>query len=285
VHDLELLDDRIGEPEICGTLLSLLGRAESTTLSSAAQYCRSRASDLTPERVLDMHEYEGKGVCGLVRGIDITIGTEEFLVERGIVFQPSDVLASPSSPTPSGVLFIAIGDGVIGRFNLMSGPLVQLLTEQLPVGWQASIGASIYTGLPSTQHPSLLVRAVGLTSGAITGEASNLSASSVSEQSRYSPFVVAPIPNDRFELPVADVAALGGNYTQLADLILSSRRNEILSSFVHYGASLLCIVSVLCIFVGFLSPVFSSLFFSLSAIVTVVQYSNIALRALPRSYR
>jgi hypothetical protein len=281
VHDLELLDDRIGEPEICGTLLSLLGRAESSTLSSAAQYCRSRASDLTPERVLDMHEYEGKGVCGLIRGIDITIGTEEFLVERGIVFQPSDVLPSPSSPTPSGVLFVAIGDGVIGRFNLTSGPLSQLLTEQLPVGWQASIGASIYTGLPSTQNPSLLVRAVGLTSDATSEEALTPLPASVSDQGPCNPCVVAPIPSDRFELPLADVAALGGNYTQLADLILSSRRNKILSSFVHYGASLICIVSVLCIFVGFLSPVFSSLFFSLGAIVTAVGYRSIALRALP----
>jgi len=70
----------------------------------------------------------GEGICGVLRGVDLTIGTEDFLIERGIHFQPTD------SVDPSHferTLFVAIDADVIAHFKVILARLDQVkLIEQ-----------------------------------------------------------------------------------------------------------------------------------------------------------
>jgi hypothetical protein len=111
---LEILDDRLALPALCDFLASLLGRAEDRMLLAAGEYCRAHASKLSLERVIELREYAGRGICGTVHGVELSIGSEDFLVERGIMVQPTDSGLEHEHGEP--LLMVAIDDDVVARF-------------------------------------------------------------------------------------------------------------------------------------------------------------------------
>lgn len=118
VTHLEVLDDRLSHGALCDFLSSLLGRAASPELAVAGEYCRHHATRLSVERVLDLREYEGRGICGTVHGIELSIGNEDFLVERGIMVQPSD--GEALGEAHESIVLVAIDDDVVARFWISS---------------------------------------------------------------------------------------------------------------------------------------------------------------------
>ena len=152
VTHLEVMDDRLAVGALCDCLSSLLGRAEDALLVAAGDYCRAHASTLSIERVLDLREYSGRGICGTVHGIELSVGNEDFLVERGIMVQPTDTeLASEGSDT---MLLVAIDDDVVARFWLSTNQDAVVSDESFP-GVQTKLSSGVAQELPST---TLLVR-------------------------------------------------------------------------------------------------------------------------------
>lgn len=115
---LEILDDRLAAPALCDFLASLLGRAEDPILLAAAEYCRQHAPKLSLERVLELREYAGRGICGVVHGVELSIGSEDFLVERGIMIQPTEGAIDYDDGEP--ILLVAIDDDIVARFWISS---------------------------------------------------------------------------------------------------------------------------------------------------------------------
>jgi hypothetical protein len=113
VREVELLDDRINREALCGALLSILGRAEDAALGTFGDYCAQVSPHASSERVVDLREYEGWGICGAVKGLEFSIGSEGFLVERGIMVQPSDNIISTRANERT--IFVAIDHDVIAR--------------------------------------------------------------------------------------------------------------------------------------------------------------------------
>jgi hypothetical protein len=111
---LEILDDRLSAPALCDFLASLLGRADDAMLLAAAEYCRIHATKLTLERALDLREYAGRGICGTIHGVELSVGSEDFLVERGIMVQPTDSGLEDDRGEP--LLMVAIDDDIVARF-------------------------------------------------------------------------------------------------------------------------------------------------------------------------
>jgi len=127
---LEVLDDRLSKAALCDILASLLGRAESADLAAAGEYCRWNASKLSVERVLDLREYPSRGISGTIHGIELSVGNEEFLVERGIMVQPADGAVSESDGEQ--VLLVAIDDDVVARFGIISSQEFLIENEARP---------------------------------------------------------------------------------------------------------------------------------------------------------
>ena len=153
VTHLELMDDRLAVGPLCDCLSSLLGRSEDSLLVAAGDYCRANASTLSIERVLDLREYSGKGICGSVHGIELSVGNEDFLVERGIMVQPTDgELAGEGSDT---VLLVAIDDDVVARFWLSTNQEAVLAEESATFGVPVQLSSGVAQELPSS---TLLVR-------------------------------------------------------------------------------------------------------------------------------
>jgi hypothetical protein len=196
-------------------------------LAAAGDYCQRILGRVASERVLDLREYEGRGTCGAVKGVEISVGTEDFIVERGIMLQPSDIVAT--SPG-EGVLLVAIDNDVIARFWLRYGQ-ADLIGESVVSPWPAGVATAISSGAQGEITPhTLLVRGA---------ESEVLGRSHSLEVARFS--------GDRFELPKATLVALMGSLrglpAMLSGLAAFARRAAQLR-VVLVGATLVCLVAI-----------------------------------------
>jgi hypothetical protein len=127
---LDVIDDRLSTAALCDLLASLLGRAEDRTLAAAGDYCRRNTPKLSVERVLDLREYSGRGISGTVHGIELSVGQEDFLVERGIMVQPTE--GGAPELANERLVMVAIDDDVVARFHVTSN-------QEAVVGVQESV--------------------------------------------------------------------------------------------------------------------------------------------------
>ena len=125
-----LLDERFDRLNFLGLVRALLSRAEfiarSTDESHAEgliyekieQFVRSLDERVPLFELRDFAEYTGLGMHANVRGADITFGTEEFLIERGVTLETSDVIESTRQRE---VLYFAVNADLVGRIELERG--------------------------------------------------------------------------------------------------------------------------------------------------------------------
>ena len=118
VVDFKIVDDRLGREAFCNFILSLLGRAEDPRLVVFGEYVRHQVARVSMERVLDLKEYSEKGICGTLHGVELSVGTEAFLVERGIMVQPSDLESEFESVLST--IYVAIDDDIVAHADFRS---------------------------------------------------------------------------------------------------------------------------------------------------------------------
>ncbi len=172
---LELLDDRLATSALCEFVCALLGRAEDSTLSAVGDYCRRQVRAPSVERVVDLREYTGRGICGVVHGVELSIGSEDFLVERGIMVQPSD---GNVSGIARQVVFVAIDDDVVARIYVASDQESAVPAEG-STQWRGGVSVSASPGI---------TRALGEETLLIRGKESDLvSQTALREVTRFDP--------------------------------------------------------------------------------------------------
>lgn len=118
VEDFKIVDDRLGQEAFCNFILSLLGRAEDPLLVAFGEFVRHRITTISMERVLDLKEYPEKGICGTLHGVELSIGSEAFLVERGIMVQPSDLESEREGVLTT--IYVAIDDDIVAHADVRS---------------------------------------------------------------------------------------------------------------------------------------------------------------------
>jgi len=152
---LELLDDRLATSALCEFICALLGRAEDPKLVAAGDFCRKQVRAPSVERVVDLREYVGRGICGVVHGVELSIGSEDFLVERGIMVQPSD---GNVGGTERQVVFVAIDDDVVARVYVASDQ-ESVVPADGRAQWSGSVDVSMSPGITQALgEETLLVR-------------------------------------------------------------------------------------------------------------------------------
>jgi len=236
-RELELLDDRIGRSELCSCVASLLGRCDDPSLSAAGDLCQRTVGEaIASERVVDLREYDGRGVCGSIKGVEISIGTEDFIVERGIMLQPSDVVTPPPDER---ALLVAIDNEVIARFWVRYGQAALLGRSVVGLSWPEGLKVSMSTGAQGELTPNTLL---------VKGEESEV-------LGRSHALEVVRFAGERFELPSAVLIALTPSLrdlpTILHDLQVVSRGMLRLKALVAIAG----VVSLAAVFSGVLSAV------------------------------
>jgi hypothetical protein len=234
VTQLEVMDDRLSHGALCDFLASLLGRAVSPELAVAGEYCRHHAARLSVERVLDLREYEGRGICGTVHGIELSIGNEDFLVERGIMVQPSD--GDAQADAHESIVLVAIDDDVVARFWISSSQ--EHLVVEDPHTARNAIPYRLSSGMAQElSADSLLVR----------GRESDL----VGQAARHDVVLFSP---KEAEIRRGTVVALGPDVGGLSELMLECRSQCKLVERTRILIGFSGLVLVASVFAGFITP-------------------------------
>jgi cation transport ATPase len=235
VKELNLMDDRISEQSLCSCIASIVGRAEDPALAMIGDYCQRVVGVVQTDRVIDLHEYEGRGICGTVKGIEFSIGSEDFLVDRGILIQPTESLVEEGSE--DRIVLVAIGDDLIARFWITFGQS-ELLSEESLHRWPKNLhGRLIDPAERELAADVLLVR----------GDESD------SVGRTHSPEISFIKPNT-LEVPASSVVALTGHLELIPMLVKECRRHvhEVLRAraWILFAT----FVSVCLVFAGLVTP-------------------------------
>lgn len=108
----EMIDARVDRDQLCSSLLAIFGQTEGELFSAASQFVRPLVSAPKLFKLSDYHFYEGRGIAATLGGAEFSVGTEEFLIERGVHLD-----ASEAKPLEIGqnALYIAVGEEIMAR--------------------------------------------------------------------------------------------------------------------------------------------------------------------------
>lgn len=206
VRELELLDDRISERSLCACIASILGRAEDRALAAVGDYCQQVVGAISPDRIVDLREYDGQGISGVVKGVEFSIGSEDFLVQRGILIQPTE--SSIEGSSTDKVLLVSIGDDLIARFWVSFGQ-ESFVSEEAVSHWPKGLhGGLLDISARELGGDALLVR--GRESDAVGRQ--------------HSP-EVALFGRNGFEVPATSVVSLTSEIAGLPQLVRECRKH------------------------------------------------------------
>lgn len=114
IADFTVFDERLDAAQLVSALLSILGRSNDAFGIAAVEFLRSRLDEPILHDVRDFVEYSGKGISAVVAGAEFSIGSEMFLIERGVQIQISEV----DDGGDGELMYVALGDEVAARFTV-----------------------------------------------------------------------------------------------------------------------------------------------------------------------
>lgn len=115
IQALEIVDERIEREALLSVLLSLFGGSEDEFYSVATEFLRGQLRKPSLHKASEVRIYEGRGLSGIVGGVEFTVGSEAFLIERGVYIQASEVVSAAESES---YVYIAMQDEVVARFRV-----------------------------------------------------------------------------------------------------------------------------------------------------------------------
>lgn len=115
VAAFDLIDERVDAQALYSVLLVLFGNSEEERSLVITEYLRSKVTVPALHKVSDLRIYDTRGISGNVGGIDFSIGSEAFLIERGVHLQPSEIASEHDG---NEYLYVAMQDEIVARFVL-----------------------------------------------------------------------------------------------------------------------------------------------------------------------
>ena len=115
VREFELLDQRVDALRVRSVAVNLLCRAPEGELRSLGGALQLESPEISPFAVNDFYFYEDLGVCGVIAGAEFSLGSEDFLVERGVYVEQSDLL-KPANQSER-ILYLALAEEVVARIR------------------------------------------------------------------------------------------------------------------------------------------------------------------------
>jgi Cd2+/Zn2+-exporting ATPase len=127
LREFTLLDERIDRARMESALLAIFGRVGTEYAEAFERRLQTRAFNLHPCGIREYHEYSSMGVAAVVEGAEFSVGSEEFLVARGVRIQPTEISSQKAGEL---VMYIAIGDELVARC-IFAEPALDRLGERL----------------------------------------------------------------------------------------------------------------------------------------------------------
>jgi hypothetical protein len=111
--EIEILDDRIQRTSLEAVVIALVARANGAPLRAMFSTLGGKPM-LSSYQVENIREPATHCICAEVAGSEVTIGDEEFLLERGVIVDSLDYTLV-SNDQPGFYLLVAVGDAIIAR--------------------------------------------------------------------------------------------------------------------------------------------------------------------------
>ena len=114
VRALKLIDARVEEGSLAAVVFALAGRADSLEAKALSEMVVSRYPSINLLETTEFCDYPGRGLCGKVSGVDFSIGNEDFLLERGVLVQSSELQMTKGEELQ---WYVALNDEVIAHIT------------------------------------------------------------------------------------------------------------------------------------------------------------------------
>ncbi|MBX7143073.1 MAG: hypothetical protein K1X79_01345 [Oligoflexia bacterium] len=117
VRSFRIIDERLEREKLISVILNLLGASDEQRDEAMAKYLLKLVPQPELHRIADLRTYDGRGLSGVVGGVDFTIGSEAFLIERGVQLQMNELVLLQDNEQ---ALYVAMRDEVVAAFTLRS---------------------------------------------------------------------------------------------------------------------------------------------------------------------
>ncbi len=115
VQSVEILDDRVDRDSLFSVILGVLGNSDDETYSAVTEYLRTQVHTPALHKVSDLRMYEHRGVCASVAGAEFTLGSEAFLIERGVQIQGWEL---GKAEDYEQLWYVAMLDEIVARITI-----------------------------------------------------------------------------------------------------------------------------------------------------------------------
>lgn len=123
IKSVKILDERIDESGFTGLILAAIGSAEEAVYHSLNEHLRRGLKELKLVPLKSVNVFPGQGIAAQFEGGEFSLGTEDFLIARGVQLNPTEV---PAVAAASGEerLFAALDDDVVAEIVYGPGPMI-----------------------------------------------------------------------------------------------------------------------------------------------------------------
>jgi len=125
VKEISVLDDRLERGAMLSSILSLLAFSDEKVDVAVCDFICEEFDDPALYEVRDVQFYPDMGICGTIEGTEFSFGSEEFLVERGVLIDSSEAIFSEEARKSGEIVrYAALADNVVVRVVLHKSFLV-----------------------------------------------------------------------------------------------------------------------------------------------------------------
>ncbi len=114
LRDILLVDDRMDKTALYSILFNVFGLFESEFQIPGMKYLKSNTSKISAQRIDNYEVFNGEGIEGFIEGSKFCLGTEQFLIDRGVNFHLGDLSKSNERVR---CLFFSISEHVLARID------------------------------------------------------------------------------------------------------------------------------------------------------------------------
>ncbi len=114
--DFEILDQRIDQGSLISLIIAVFSRSSEKVSEAICAALRSKIERPLLYNICDYVFYEGGGISASVEGVEVSCGSESFLIQRGVQLQGSDLLECRSAEE---IIYIAIAEEVVARVKVL----------------------------------------------------------------------------------------------------------------------------------------------------------------------
>lgn len=142
VKGFSLIDERISQQGLLEAVFGMVGSGDEEWHRALVDFL-VRSKDVRSFCAVRDHSiYERLGICAVIEGAEFSVGSEEFLVARGVQFSSNEV--SQGAEKLLGRIYVAVGEDPIAYFDFERAPLGDLVHRLrkrgvLPFFWSSAL--------------------------------------------------------------------------------------------------------------------------------------------------